>query len=525
MHTVSDPRGDSPISEIVIRLTDGRELRFARPFTVGRSADCDVQLDDEHVSRKHLRVAIADGQWTFTDLQSANGLFLNGARVGGGTVGDGVTIRMGGLDGPPVSLRAERAAFATIVRPARVVQPAAGAAPGQSPSAAAGAPVDPRDPDVLKQFEARYFGKGESGEPMGPRTMYIREAFQQVQKRQKRRYGSVVAAAGVVALLACVYAWYVHTDNRKTRLLAEQLFYTMKEMDVRLALAETSGVKVAAQTYSDRKASQQQYDQLLQKLDIYGRKLTEEERLILQVTRAFGECELVVPPEYLGEVSRYIATWRRTPRFVRGIRKAQERGYVQEIVKAFMAQGLPPQFFYLALQESDFNEQAVGPPTNWGFAKGMWQFIPDTGRTYGLSIGPWQKHRVYDPQDERHDWQKATVAAARYIKTIYATDAQASGLLVMASYNWGERRVVRYINQLPANPRDRNFWKLLEQYRSRVPGETYNYVFSIVSAAVIGENPRLFGFPFDNPLEAAINAATAQTQTRPQTGPVVVTPR
>jgi hypothetical protein len=56
------------------------------------------------------------------------------------------------------------------------------------------------------------------------------------------------------------------------------------------------------------------------------------------------------------------------------------------------------------------------------------------------------------------------------------------------------------IRSLPPNPRERNFWKLQERYRGSIPPETYNYVFSIVAAAVIGENPRLFGFPFDNPL-------------------------
>jgi hypothetical protein len=70
----------------------------------------------------------------------------------------------------------------------------------------------------------------------------------------------------------------------------------------------------------------------------------------------------------------------------------------------------------------------------------------------------------------------------------------------MASYNWGERRVVTRLQKMPADPRQRNFWKLLAQYPEDVPPETYKYVFSIVSAAVIGENPRLFGFPFDNPL-------------------------
>jgi hypothetical protein len=81
-----------------------------------------------------------------------------------------------------------------------------------------------------------------------------------------------------------------------------------------------------------------------------------------------------------------------------------------------------------------------------------------------------------------------------------ATDAQGSGLLVMASYNWGEDRVIRLIQSMPVNPRERNFWQLLTKYRDRIPQETYDYVFYIISAAVIGENPRLFGFDFDNPL-------------------------
>ncbi|MEA2257482.1 MAG: rane-bound lytic murein transglycosylase, partial [Acidobacteriaceae bacterium] len=46
----------------------------------------------------------------------------------------------------------------------------------------------------------------------------------------------------------------------------------------------------------------------------------------------------------------------------------------------------------------------------------------------------------------------------------------------------------------------RNFWKLLSKHRDKIPQETYDYVFYIASAAVIGENPRLFGFDFDNPL-------------------------
>jgi len=51
---------------------------------------------------------------------------------------------------------------------------------------------------------------------------------------------------------------------------------------------------------------------------------------------------------------------------------------------------------------------------------------------------------------------------------------------------------------MPKNPRERNFWQLLR--RHKIPAETYEYVFYIFSAAVICENPRRFGFGFDNPL-------------------------
>jgi hypothetical protein len=105
-----------------------------------------------------------------------------------------------------------------------------------------------------------------------------------------------------------------------------------------------------------------------------------------------------------------------------------------------------------------------------------------------------------DVADDRHNWQLATKAAASYIKDLFSTDAQASGLLVMACYNWGEDRVIPLVRSMPANPRERNFFRLLTQYRDKLPEETYNYVFYIASAAVIGEDPRLFGFDFDNPL-------------------------
>ena len=84
------------------------------------------------------------------------------------------------------------------------------------------------------------------------------------------------------------------------------------------------------------------------------------------------------------------------------------------------------------------------------------------------------------------------------MRFLYTTEAQASGLLVMSAYNWGEGNIERIVNRLPENPAKRNFWRLLET--QMIPDETYSYVLSIFAAAVIGEDPEHFGFSFQNPL-------------------------
>lgn len=233
--------------------------------------------------------------------------------------------------------------------------------------------------------------------------------------------------------------------------------------------------------------------------------MTEQQRLIIRAARIFGECELNMPPDFVSEVEKYIGYWKSSKRFENAIQTANAHGYTATIAKDFLAQGLPPQFFYLAMQESGFDPYASGPVTRKGIAKGMWQFIPETAVKYDLKVGPLFEFRRPDPTDDRHHWDRETVAAARCISDLYGTDAQASGLLVMACYNWVENQVLPLVRSMPENPRERNFWQLLAQHRDQIPKETYDYVFYIVSAAAIGENPHLFGFDFDNPLAGLEN--------------------
>jgi hypothetical protein len=469
------------------------EYRFQKSFRIGRTDDCDVCVKDEYVSRAHVEVSFEDGRWWARDLNSSNGIYMNGERVGS-TPLQQTTIRLG-VGGPFVS-------FEVIPPPPPppppappIVAPPVGAKPALTET-------------MVNRYVDHYFARKPGDAPVGDHTMIVRQAFSKVQKKQKRKYGWIMAVLGALLLGAAGIALYEHHQASKQKALAESLFYSMKSLDVDIAGVEKlvtdsnnqQGIDEIRKYQARRQEMEKSYDQFLDSLHIYSAKMSPQQKLILRVARIFGECEIAMPPGFVDEVNNYIKKWQSSSRYKNDILRAQQNGYAKTIADALLAQDLPPQFFYLALQESDFNPYISGPPTRKGIAKGMWQFIPETAVKYGLHIGPLADLPRPDPGDDRHHYELATKAAARYLKFLYSTDAEASGLLVMACYNWGEDYVLPMVKKMPPNPKDRNFWRLLALDRDKIPEETYNYVFYIFSAAVIGEDPRLFGFDFDNPL-------------------------
>jgi membrane-bound lytic murein transglycosylase D len=463
-----------------------QEFRFEQAFRIGRVGECGLCILNDYVSRNHAEVAWENGEWIVRDLASRNGIFVDGERKESVAIGQGATIRLG-VEGPFVTFAVEQ--------PVRPVPP-------PLPSGSVGSET------IVARYIERYFADRPKDEPVGEHTIMVRQAFSRVQKRQKRKYAWIVGSLALLVIAVGAYAIYQHREASKQKALAQDLFYSMKSLDVDIArfeqLVMDSNNKQGAseiRKYQERRREMQaNYDRFLATLRVYDPKISPEDRLILRVARIFGECELAMPPDFISEVKGYIKRWQSSGRLARAIRTAQEHGYTPYITKQLLDQDLPPQFFYLALQESDFDPFISGPTTRKGIAKGMWQFIPETAIKYGLQIGPLVDFRRPDPADDRHHWDRETIAAARYLKDLYSTDAQASGFLVMACYNWGENQVLPLVQSMPANPRERNFWRLLAKYRPKLPKETYDYVFYIVSAAVIGENPKMFGFDFDNPL-------------------------
>lgn len=438
---VSSSRAVPPVLEIGYPAADGghHTARFGRDFVIGRDREGDVCIAHPRVSRRHLQCLLRPDGWWWRDLDSSNGVFLADRRRREGPVRVRTVLRLG-PEGPTVTL---------------------------TPMAADVAAAPPR----------------------------------------KRYWPALVLSS--LLLIAGGFGGYQYYKVQRLGELAVDMFYAMKTLElnvIQLQGALYESLASARGRYREEIAARQRELQSLQRryaefmADINDNRfwLNDEDQLILRVARLFGECDANAPADFVAEVKRYIRKWQSTDRLENAIRRMEQNGYTPVIASALQAQGLPPQFLYLALQESNFRPEAVGPPTRYGHAKGMWQFIPGTADRYGLTLGPRIDEGVYDPLDERHDFARATLAAARYLRDIYGTDAQASGLLVMASYNWGEGNIIRLLKQLPENPRERNFWALLQ--RHDIPRETYDYVFHIVAAAVIGENPQLFGFDFANPL-------------------------
>jgi peptidoglycan lytic transglycosylase D len=152
--------------------------------------------------------------------------------------------------------------------------------------------------------------------------------------------------------------------------------------------------------------------------------------------------------------------------------------YLPAIRDAFVAEGLPPELAYVALVESEFRAEAVSGAK----AKGFWQFMPATGRRFGLAQDSWV--------DERSDTEKATRAAAQYLRHLH--DVFEDWNLALAAYNAGEGTVRRAIRRHGTS----DFWELA---RARaLPRETRDYVPRIQAAILVAGSPQRYGFEIDH---------------------------
>ncbi len=462
-------------NEIEVTSSGSAEVRrFTDTVRIGRAATNQVVVDHDLVSAEHLELRREGRTWEIVDLGSEHGTFVGDERITRVPVRGLLTIRLG-PGGPELRLAIPRHSTR-----------------GWTPLAFA------------TDLAGRYFSD-EEPENMSGRTAMIRAAFRAHRDRTTRTWQQrirslrlAVALAVAAAAAAGVAAVWQAQRVRALRATAGAIFTSMKalELDIR-RLEATAGPD---QTIQERRARlESQYDDLIRTLGIYSDRTPADIRIIYRTIHRLGESEATVPSGFIREIQQSIRRWRSA-----GIETAFARavatGLGPLVTDILRRHHLPRELFYIALQESNLDPRAIGPSGNFGVPKGLWQLIPSTAEAYGLRLGPLQGDRTFDPLDERHDPAKATTAAARYLEDIYATDAQASGLLVLASYNMGDTRLRRLLRSLPESPAERNYWALLDRHRARIPPETQDYVLRVLAAAAIGEDPSLFGFEVPPPL-------------------------
>lgn len=140
------------------------------------------------------------------------------------------------------------------------------------------------------------------------------------------------------------------------------------------------------------------------------------------------------------------------------------------IDSVLIANNIPKDFFYLAVTESYLDNTAKSPAK----AQGMWQFIPSTGKEYGLKIAK--------DYDMRRDPWLATIAACKYFNKAHSKFD--NWTLSAASYNRGMRGVSKSLE----NQKVKSFYDLY------LNSETTRYIYRIISFKLILENPEKYGF-------------------------------
>ena len=140
--------------------------------------------------------------------------------------------------------------------------------------------------------------------------------------------------------------------------------------------------------------------------------------------------------------------------------------YFQMIDDSLQKYNLPKELKYMIVIESRCDIKAKSPVG----AAGLWQFMPATGRKYGLAINNYV--------DERLDPYKATSAAMNYLSDLYARFGDWT--LAIAAYNCGEGNMQKAIRKA----KSKNFWRV----RKYLPKETQKYIPKYIGATYLMDN-------------------------------------
>lgn len=226
----------------------------------------------------------------------------------------------------------------------------------------------------------------------------------------------------------------------------------------------------SADTAALRQELESAYDQIVAR---------SEHRVAVPVADLEAAASIEIPQHRTVESSlKYFTTGLKDSIQTSLLRSAR---YRRAIDAALAEHKLPKGLAYLPVIESAY----LPTLTSRAGAHGIWQFMPETAREYGLRVDWWV--------DERADPERSARAAAAFLKDLHRQFNDWP--LVLAAYNAGAGRVKRALASTGAT----TFWELLEQ--SALPKETRGYVPTFFATLIIASDPSAYGFSMAEPVD------------------------
>lgn len=187
-----------------------------------------------------------------------------------------------------------------------------------------------------------------------------------------------------------------------------------------------------------------------------------------QILRAFD-----LPPTFLYDstLQSLIKSKRQKYKNHHFFKRMDEAYLFIPMIKSILSQSdIPSEFLFLAMAESGFSLEAYSRKK----ASGLWQFMPATGRVYGLKID--------DYTDERRDLVKSTKAAVTYLEALYSRFGK--WYLAALAYNCGEGNLARAVRRAGTD----DITVLLDPKKRYLPKESRHYIRKIVALSILGSD-------------------------------------
>lgn len=469
---------------------------------IGRASDCDIRFDgtiDRTVSSHHCEIRFDGSGYTLIDTNSSNGTLVNGQRILQHVLRKNDVIFVGGDSGPQLR-------FDVV----DIMAGAGGGAAAAKPKASKGPDDEVQDAAAKAVMRLRQQRQAAGGAASGQTMAIMLNEINTLVETKKSHWkkwaiGGTVFGVAIIGLILTLWmldrAKYAGKADEKVNLDGE-----ISKLQAQIDLTSPDDPKLAelvgklellsgkAATLTNELESTEKGQKALVKAGASNEDfVTAEIRKILREFEA--ENTYTIPKNFVERVRFYLDDWEKKKSY--NVIWKRRKEYWPMISRAFAEENVPEVMAYVAWQESQFDPEIC----SWVGARGMWQFMPATGKRYGLEVsGDCERSRPPEGKfhcpcngnDERTDPYKASKAGARYLGDLLAEFGMESFMLAIASYNKGEGGMRQILREKKLRRRhDREFWHLY--YLKLLPEETLEYVPRIIAAAIVGRNPSKFG--------------------------------